>query len=472
MSTPLLLLLLACGGDDVTGLGGSATETGARVPNAAGFVAQSVPTEVAPGQRFTATVTMKNLGSAVWTLRDGYYLGSADPQDNFTWGTNRGAMQEGWYVPPGRDYTFTLDLTAPTEPGTYSMRWRMLQDAVQWFGPMSPNAVITVTGDGGGDPGPEPWKTAGEAQLRDWRGSIATTFAPVPCGPRPYDVTNPVFTAMYDNPCWAEGDRATARAALKARGYTHWPIGPIQQYGYHDLWPDTDWRSDPDTFLDRLEELWNDGFYPVVFLLPDTGLCADGSSIDHDCVERELTPIYQSARFQELAKIVVLAWEPDYSAADWQWGAAWMERVFPNALRYIHFPSGHGAPGRGSELVPDGPYENEAAMWNPVAPHIHGFLMQATWTFGGSTGDGRTPEEQFQYDLWDLVRRFRDGYAGWPTQGAGGHMVDTVAYEYASYFCFYDDSQGTPEEVAARAVEWGRIAESVDGVAGFGDGGP
>ena len=111
-------------------------------------------------------------------------------------------------------------------------------------------------------------------------------------------------------------------------------------------------------------------------------------------------------------------------------------------------------------------------MWAPVAPYIHGFLMQSTGTFGGDTGDGRTPEEQFSYDLWDMVRRFDEGYAGWPTAGADGAPVDVVAYEYASYYCFDDSSQGSPSDVAARAIQWGGIALTVDGVAGFGDGGP
>ena len=302
--------------------------------------------------------------------------------------------------------------------------------------------------------------------------SIATTLAPVPCGPRPGAADNAVFTAQYDSSCWTAADRTLARDALRAHGYTHWPIGPLVQNGYHDQYPDSDWLSNPDGFLDNVEELWNNGLYPAIFLLPDTGLCADGSSIDRDCVETTLTPIYTSARFQSLARVVVLAWEPSYSADDWQWGVQWMARVFPNALRYIHFPSGHGAPGRGEEMEPNGPYANEAAMWEPVAPYIHGFLMQSTSTFGGETGDGRTPEDQFVYDLGDFVRRFRDGYAGWPTAGAGGAPIDVVAFEYASYYCNADSSQGSPTDVAARAITWGQLAQGVDGVVGFGDAGP
>src|ERR1700720_2180314 len=49
-------------------------------PNAATFVSQSIPSSVAPGSTFSVQVTMKNTGTATWTMKgtgknDGYYLG-------------------------------------------------------------------------------------------------------------------------------------------------------------------------------------------------------------------------------------------------------------------------------------------------------------------------------------------------------------------------------------------------------------
>jgi hypothetical protein len=337
----------------------------------------------------------------------------------------------------------------------------------------------------------DPWVTVTEAQLRRWRGSISTVLAAIPCGPRPGQANNVLFTDEYDSPCYSAGDRATMRAAYA--GYTHWPIGPIVGHGYHGSYPNKDFRAHPNVFLDRVEELWTGGFYPVIFLLPDIGgnSGADGRHIDRARIEASLTPIYKTSRFQALARVVVLAWEPEYSASDWQWGVKWMARVFPNALRYIHFPSGHGAPCIGSELSPS---LDEAGCWRAVAPYIHGFLQQETWVFGGLTNDGRTPEEEFRYDLLDMVRRFTWGSTGachptaafvaawakgkpagrqpcgwsgnWPTRGAGGKPIDVVAYEYASYFVT------THPDLAPKAVDWGRIALTLPGVAGYGDGGP
>lgn len=107
--------------------GGPACDSASCVAeNAAAFVSQSVPPSVAAGSTFSVQVTMKNTGLATWTLKgtgknDGYYLGSQDPQDNFTWGTNRSFMAPGDAVAPGQTYNFRVSLTAPTSPGKYTM---------------------------------------------------------------------------------------------------------------------------------------------------------------------------------------------------------------------------------------------------------------------------------------------------------------------------------------------------------------
>ena len=138
-----MLLLLACTPllPSAPGPTPSATDTSIEttdpvvdVPHASAFVTQQVPATIEAGAAFTATVTMRNLGTDTWSRADGYFLGSAEPQDNFTWGTNRGWMDEGVTVAQGESVTFNLSLTAPSTPGVQHMQWQMLQDAVEWFG--------------------------------------------------------------------------------------------------------------------------------------------------------------------------------------------------------------------------------------------------------------------------------------------------------------------------------------------------
>src|SRR5439155_18246375 len=95
----------------------------------------SVPTGVLPGQTFTATITLTNNGTSAWTNNGAnpYKLGSQNPQDNTTWGTNRVLLASS-PINPAQNATFTFNATAPITPGAYIFAWKMVQEGVQWFG--------------------------------------------------------------------------------------------------------------------------------------------------------------------------------------------------------------------------------------------------------------------------------------------------------------------------------------------------
>ncbi|MGP1683577.1 MAG: polymorphic toxin type 50 domain-containing protein, partial [Giesbergeria sp.] len=95
------------------------------------------------GQPYSVSVTMKNTGTATWTAATDYKLGSQNPQDNTTWGTSRVALAAS--VAPGAQYTFTYNVTAPATPGTYNFQWKMLREAVGWFGASSTNTAVNIT---------------------------------------------------------------------------------------------------------------------------------------------------------------------------------------------------------------------------------------------------------------------------------------------------------------------------------------
>lgn len=105
----------------------------------------SVPATINPGDQFTATVSFRNTSSMnTWTNTGAnpYRLGSASPQDNFTWGTNRVDMPVS-SVATGQVVTFTFNCTAPTTPAAYTFAWQMLQEGVHWFGATA-STTITV----------------------------------------------------------------------------------------------------------------------------------------------------------------------------------------------------------------------------------------------------------------------------------------------------------------------------------------
>ena len=144
------------GADDIAGVLAIYPSTGAPPPpppagggpNDAVFVTQAAPSAMTTGQSYIVYVTMRNSGASTWLPSAGYKLGAQNPQDNFTWGINRVSLPGP--VAPASDVTFAFNITAPTAPNAYNFQWRMLQEGVGYFGPLSPNISIAVTGGGGG----------------------------------------------------------------------------------------------------------------------------------------------------------------------------------------------------------------------------------------------------------------------------------------------------------------------------------
>ena len=109
------------------------------------FVSCSVPTGVTTGHTFTATITMNNSGNTIWTNTGAkpYRLGSVNPSNNVTWGTNRINLTSS-PINPGQNATFTLTGTAPIAGGTYAFSWRMLREPTNWFGDAFTNYISVV----------------------------------------------------------------------------------------------------------------------------------------------------------------------------------------------------------------------------------------------------------------------------------------------------------------------------------------
>jgi uncharacterized membrane protein len=112
----------------------------ASAQNAAEFVSQSVPGTMQAGQPHQVSVRFRNSGDTIWDAS--YRLGAQNPWDNFNWGMNRVAL--GGTVAPGVEHTVVWTVTAPSTPGVYNFQWKMIELGVEWFGPASPNVVVTV----------------------------------------------------------------------------------------------------------------------------------------------------------------------------------------------------------------------------------------------------------------------------------------------------------------------------------------
>jgi len=111
------------------------------------YVSDTIPAQLAPDEVRQVTITLRDRG-VVWSEGKSFRLGAVGESDPFTTVTRQTISGE---VSPGQAYTWTFNLTAPTEPGNYITDWQMVRDGVTWFG-----ATVTRTINVGGEPDTEP----------------------------------------------------------------------------------------------------------------------------------------------------------------------------------------------------------------------------------------------------------------------------------------------------------------------------
>jgi hypothetical protein len=79
-------------------------------------------------------VTVRNDGWNTWTRSNSFGLGlSIEPKDSGPMYQYRSYIPEGAEIKTGETLTFTFEVTAPQEFGTYEVQYDMVQEGVTWF---------------------------------------------------------------------------------------------------------------------------------------------------------------------------------------------------------------------------------------------------------------------------------------------------------------------------------------------------
>lgn len=139
------------------------------------------PLPLAASATVGVRVSAKNTGSTTWTPADAYRLGSQDPQDNQSWGSNRVQLRRPT-VDPGETAAFDFQVKAPDVAGSYPFCWQMVHDGVRWFGNASPSIPVAVG------------SVAGVCeQLHEQHGFLATQLSEVRAEIAAVDWSDPVI---------------------------------------------------------------------------------------------------------------------------------------------------------------------------------------------------------------------------------------------------------------------------------------
>jgi hypothetical protein len=111
--------------------------------DAATFVRETYPdySVLAPGEKFVKTWEVKNIGTNTWNT-DYSLVVDSTPQNEALGSPAEISFPDN--TPPGATAVLSVNLTAPTVPGTYSVYWRLQNDRGQTFGVDGDRVWVTV----------------------------------------------------------------------------------------------------------------------------------------------------------------------------------------------------------------------------------------------------------------------------------------------------------------------------------------
>jgi hypothetical protein len=108
-------------------------------------VSSTVPTTLIAGRHGSGRVTIKNLGSQLWSAENGYSLICRIVRQVTV--VEESHLQLPGSVPPGTEVTFDFRINTPSNPGLYKLEWRMARAGLGPFGEHADSPQIAVVDD-------------------------------------------------------------------------------------------------------------------------------------------------------------------------------------------------------------------------------------------------------------------------------------------------------------------------------------
>lgn len=107
------------------------------------LVSQTIPPRMTVGRPYNFVITMQNAGSQPWTGTPFMIYTQNSPAT--LWTATQVTLGAGETISPGGSRTFTIPVTAPATPGTYTSTWRMRYTSIGVFGAIAQQSGLVVT---------------------------------------------------------------------------------------------------------------------------------------------------------------------------------------------------------------------------------------------------------------------------------------------------------------------------------------
>lgn len=98
------------------------------------LVGHTIPTVLVPGQSLTVDITMRNTGNITWTPETNHLLGVEFSSGSQIVTATRFQLNDGASIAPNQTARIHIYLNPSGSPGSGTVRFRMLQEGVEWFG--------------------------------------------------------------------------------------------------------------------------------------------------------------------------------------------------------------------------------------------------------------------------------------------------------------------------------------------------
>ncbi len=121
----------------------------------AALYSDTIPASMTVNRSYPVSVTLTNTGTKIWTSARKIMLGAQGADATGCGPEWVNITPESTVVSPGKTFTFSFTINAPSSAGSYTLNYQMVRDVAPrlWFGQVLGHPITVSSGSGGGGGG-------------------------------------------------------------------------------------------------------------------------------------------------------------------------------------------------------------------------------------------------------------------------------------------------------------------------------